>query len=367
MNTYMDALFEIEKPIYSIPSMSEINTRDNGFTAVSTFSGCGGSSLGLKMAGWRISYAVEFIEPARDTYQANFPDTFIDSRDIRLITAEEILQHIGLQKGDLDLFEGSPPCSSFSTANTSKKARIGANKVKDYSDGVSQTTDDLFDEWMRLLEGLMPRAFVAENVPGMMQADAEDFLNDLLQRMRDLGYYVEAKIYNVAPFGAATGRRRLIFQGIRKDLNVQPIRPSSQGYNSYTIREAIEALQVTPPEDEMFKARSVAPSYQREWALLKPGESSDVIFQVTRCSWDRPAPTFTQSGGRGAADPMHPDECRKFTATEIAWFTGFPTDFKLTGTPAERYERVARAVPPPLYRAVGEALTKALEQARVTS
>lgn len=363
----MDALFEIEKPTYTIPSMTDIKQRDNGFVAVSTFSGCGGSSLGLRMAGFRVKYAVEFIKPARETYLANFPDTFVDERDIRLITAEDILNHLQIAKGDLDLFEGSPPCSSFSTANVSKAARIGSMKVKDYSDGVKQTTDDLFDEWFRLLEGLMPKAFVAENVPGMMSADAEDFLHDLLERMRSLGYVVEAKIFNVAPFGCANARRRLIFQGIRKDLQQHPRRPSTQGAHSYTLREAIAAMQHESPADEMEKAFALAPSYVREWNLLKPGESSDLIFQIQRCAWDKPTPTFTQSGGHSAADPLHPEECRKFTATEIAWFSGFPADFILTGKPSERYERIARAVPPPLYRAVGEALRDVLQAAKISA
>lgn len=360
----MDSLFEDLKDIYSIESMIDIKKRDNGLTAVSTFSGCGGSSLGLKMAGWRIAYAVEFIEPARDTYAANFPDTFIDSRDIREITADDILSKLGLQVGELDLFEGSPPCSSFSTANTSKNARVGSMKIKDYSDGVKQTTDDLFDEWLRLLEGLMPRAFVAENVPGMLQADALDMLHDIVTRMTALGYHVEAKIYNVAAFGCATARRRLIFQGIRKDQGVAPLRPSTLGCNAYTLREALEAMTHESPQDEIDKAFAQIPSYKREWNKLKPGEGSDVIFQIQRCAWDKPAPTFTKSGAYSSADPMHPDECRKFTATEIAWLSGFPADFILTGNPSERYERIARAVPPPLYRAVGAALEQALSGER---
>ncbi len=60
-------LFDIDRPAYSVPSMSEIRARDNGLTAVSTFSGCGGSSTGLHMAGWRIPWANEFLPPARDS------------------------------------------------------------------------------------------------------------------------------------------------------------------------------------------------------------------------------------------------------------------------------------------------------------
>src|SRR5688572_14707214 len=88
-----------------------------GFTAASTFSGCGGSSLGYRMAGFRVLWANEFIPAARDTYRANAaPYTIIDGRDIRSIEPQQVLDAVKLGTGDLDLFDGSPPCASFSMA-----------------------------------------------------------------------------------------------------------------------------------------------------------------------------------------------------------------------------------------------------------
>ena len=150
------------KPVYRVPSMVKINELEpNGFTAISTFSGCGGSSLGYRMAGFKVLYANEFIEAARHTCTANKRDyTYLDGRDIRTVTADNILGIIGLKRGELDLFDGSPPCASFSTSGKREKAW---GKVKKYSDK-AQRVDDLFFEYARLLEGLQPKTFVAEKV-----------------------------------------------------------------------------------------------------------------------------------------------------------------------------------------------------------
>jgi DNA (cytosine-5)-methyltransferase 1 len=101
-----------------------------GLSVVSTFSGCGGSCLGFEMAGYDVRYACEFVEAARDTYRLNHPaTTFLDPRDIRAVRPEEILERLGLKKGELDVFEGSPPCASFSTAGNRDK---DWGKVKAY-------------------------------------------------------------------------------------------------------------------------------------------------------------------------------------------------------------------------------------------
>lgn len=112
------------KPAYRVPSMAEIAALPlNGFRVVSTFSGCGGSSLGYRMAGFKVIWANEFIAPAQAVYRANFPDTVLDTRDIRTIAPDDILTATGLKVGELDLLDGSPPCSSFSMAG--KRARLG--------------------------------------------------------------------------------------------------------------------------------------------------------------------------------------------------------------------------------------------------
>ena len=350
-----DSLFASTKPTYDVPSLAETLASPTYATAISTFSGCGGSSLGLRRAGFKVIQASEFVPAARETYQANFPNTAVDARDIREVDALEWLDAHGLRPGELDLFEGSPPCSSFSASNVGETK----HEVHAYSDGIKQRTDDLFDEWLRLLEVIRPRACVAENVTGIWRGEAYDYFLTITKRLGDLGYNVEPRILNAAAFGAATARPRTIIQAVRKDVGF-PKWPAMTVDEPYTLRDAIETCSPSPQEelDAMnFEGYAIEP----EWRKLGYGGQSERYFNLIRPRWDAPLPTITQTGGQnGSASVTHPDEPRKFTPTEVAWISGFPRDFVFTGNVRQRYERVGRAVPPPLYAAVGSAMIRVL-------
>ena len=125
---------------YVLPSMEEVRRLrgTNGFTAISTFSGCGGSCLGLELAGFEIRAASEFVEAARDTYRLNHDNVPISASDIRDINGKHLLALAGLE--EVDLLEGSPPCASFSTSGNRE---AGWGNVSNYSD-TAQRSDDLF-------------------------------------------------------------------------------------------------------------------------------------------------------------------------------------------------------------------------------
>lgn len=252
-----EALFDdLPKPAYEIASMENRRARvRNGLTAASTFSGCGGSSLGLWSAGWSIPYAAEFVDVAAETYRANFPKTHVDERDIRKVTGAEILEIAGCERGELDLLEGSPPCSSFSTANNGT-TQYGAEKVKPYSrmsDGtqIRQQTDDLFPEWLRLIEETRPRAVLAENVVGLWtgRLDGEDQVAGrriievlLLEPLAALGYRAAAFApVKSSEYGAATSRPRLYVVGYRHDQHLTPTQPPCLPYR-YTMRDAFKTI-----------------------------------------------------------------------------------------------------------------------------
>jgi DNA (cytosine-5)-methyltransferase 1 len=117
-----EKVMKSDKPPYRVPSMAEIAAVPwNGFTAISTFSGCGGSCLGYRMAGFRVAWASEFIPAAAEVYRANHHETILDTRDIRKVKPSEVLAAAGLKPGELDLMDGSPPCASFSTAGKREK------------------------------------------------------------------------------------------------------------------------------------------------------------------------------------------------------------------------------------------------------
>jgi DNA (cytosine-5)-methyltransferase 1 len=391
--------------------MAEIECRPrNGLTAVGSFSGCGGSSLGLKMAGWTVPYAIEFIPAAADSYEANFPEAYVDRRDIRQVQPEEILGRLSLEPGQLDLFEGSPPCASFSTAGA--RDRLWG-EVKKYSD-TKQRTDDLFFEWLRLLRGFRPRAFLAENVPGMVFGSAlETYTHQIVEEMREAGYRATAKLVHACWWGAPTIRKRLIFVGFREDVGPIPDFPPPTTDEPFTLRDALDDVDGDDPDHAPQLAERSLEGYAvgRSWHAITEARGRGVEFdpylgECRRCgqpthrhegaellvghgkgagrgilcadgepaeitklysamvvpTLDEPCPTIMATGAAQSSTGgvTHPTECRKFTVAEMRSINGFPADFRLTGTVEQRCERMGRAVPPPMYEAIGRRIAESL-------
>ncbi len=390
----MPKMNEPTKPPYRVPSMAEIVAlKPNGFRAISTFSGCGGSSLGYRMAGFQMLWASEFIDAARDSYKANCaPGTIVDGRDIREVTPEEVLEQIGLKPGELDLMDGSPPCASFSTAG---KREAGWGTVKKYSDK-AQRTDDLFFEFTRLLRGIRPKTFVAENVSGLVKGTAKGYFLMILKELKESGYRVSCKVLDAQWLGVPQQRQRTIFVGVREDLAdamgmpLMPCHPAPLPYR-YSVREAIpwigKAVEDTGSNTPGFNetknkdfSTGVSPTVRAagkgqlfvveedadmtgkatgaEWDRMGgPGTQSDKYFQLVKPALDGVSPTVTAAGGNaGLASVCHPTERRKFSIAELRRICAFPDDFKLTGSYAQQWERLGRAVPPVMMMHVAAAI-----------
>src|SRR5258708_35166425 len=306
------------KPALRHASMREIDALPlTGHTVVSTFSGAGGSSLGYRMAGFKVVWANEFIEAARETYRANFPETILDGRDIRAVTPDDILSAIGLSVGELDVFDGSPPCAAFSVAG---KGSTNWGKARAYSDGATQRVDDLFFEYARLLRGLQPRVFVAENVAGLVRGKAKGYFKLILAELKACGYRVEARLVNAAYLGVAQRRVRVIFIGVRDDLQLAPVFPKPLPYE-YTVRDAIGELDAPVEPETSMKRFSVGGA----WAQLRQGHGSEKYLNLVRAHFDAPCPTIGVEAGKGwAASVAHPSECRKFSVAETKRLCSFP-------------------------------------------
>jgi len=441
------------KPPYLVPSMQEIAAIPwNGYKAISTFSGCGGSSLGYKMAGFEVLWASEFIPAAQDTYRANHPGTILDTRDIRQVQAGDILEAIKMEPGELDLFDGSPPCASFSTAG---KREEGWGKVKNYSD-TKQRTDDLFFEYARLVKGVQPKVFVAENVSGLVKGTAKGYFLEILAALKECGYNVKAKLLDAQWLGVPQMRQRIVFVGVRNDLGLEPAFPQPLPYR-YSVRDAlpwierIEGLsgpqfarveseidlpmnsitvqdpaqtryeiaarrayldkrgafgndgditeqpaptvladsvgthwivgvgtsdgtrsadlpapsvlthgrQHTTSELTLIEAESDISRYAigNEWDKLKQGQQSNKYSQLVKPDVELPWDTVTQRGGDNtAASVTHPTEKRKFSIAELRRICAFPDNFVFTGTYAQQWERMGRAVPPVMMKWIAKAI-----------
>jgi DNA (cytosine-5)-methyltransferase 1 len=331
------------KPAYKVPSMTEIAAIPwNGYKVASTFSGCGGSCLGYRMAGYRVVYANEFIPEAQATYKANHPNSFLDPRDIRTIQPAEIFEASGIATGELDLLDGSPPCSAFSTAG---KREGGWGEVKKYSD-TEQRVDDLFFEYVRLLKGLQPKVFVAENVTGLIKGTAKGYFKVILAAMKEAGYNVTCRVLDSRWLGVPQARQRTIFIGTRKDLSVLPVHPQPLPY-CYTIGEALENV----PTPSLFRPLTAGTRLHDYWEASKPGDQFnkiskkrrgvDAFYSHIKMSPARQANTITQ-----VCAMYHWDEPRSLTIAELKRVSGFPDDFILTGSFSKQWERIGRAVPP---------------------
>lgn len=348
---------------YKIPSMKEIEAIPwNGYNVVSTFSGGGGSCLGYRMAGYRVLWANEFVEEARNCYRLNHPNTILDGRDIREVTPEDILAAIGKKKGEIDLFDGSPPCCAFSTSG---KREDAWGKVRSYSDNKAQTIEDLFEEYIRLLDGLQPKTFIAENVSGMVKGKAVGYFKHYIEEMRQCGYKVHAKLLNAKWLGVPQSRERVIFVGVREDLNREPTHPKPLSY-VYTLKDALEGL----PEEKEERERLVEElSRYKAGKILKeipknpkrPFSGSKIMngswFNLVRESMYSPCSTICQmNGAKGFSGNCHPLEDRKFTIAELKRITSVPDDFILTGDYQQQWERLGRMVPPKMMYYVAKEL-----------
>jgi DNA (cytosine-5)-methyltransferase 1 len=347
------------KPPYVVPSMADVAALPwNGYTVASTFSGCGGSSLGYRMAGYRVLYALEFVEAARASYRANAAQhTHLDDRDVRNVTAADVLRILNMKPGELDILDGSPPCASFSTSGSREKKW---GKVSKYSDK-EQRTDDLFFEFIRLVDGIRPKVFIAENVSGLVKGTAKGYFLEILKAMKALGYQVSCRLLNAKWLGVPQARQRTIFIGVRNDLGLMPQHPAPWPY-FYTLSDAITGCP-GPIEPESDISRY---EIGKEWLRLTPGKWSDKYQNLIKPIMHDACPTITASGGiPGAAGITHPIDQRKFSIAELRSICSFPSDFALEGTYQQQWERLGRSVPPLMMKAVADVVRlEILDKAR---
>lgn len=351
----------------------------NGLKVVSTFSGGGGTCLGLTLAGYDVVWANDCDPHARKTYTENLKKP-IDGRLINDITAADILSDINLKQGELDVFEGSPPCTNFSTAGRREK---GWNRREIHASKVQANTEDLFFEWIRLLDGLRPKAFVAENVAGLTKGVAKGYFKDILKAMKSLGYCVEARLLDAQWLGVPQRRNRIIFIGVRHDLSRTPVFPTPLP-RQWTVRQALADLLEQPsPSWKHFSKRFSHNKAGTPWKSPDSpsgtiqeggaGMSGQLLFDVEgdRSGYgkreiitDEPSTTVVASQPNIdvlARDPHVLDITahhirRKLTIPEVKRLCSFPDDYVLDGSFGKQWARLGNAVPPMMAYHIGRAI-----------
>lgn len=340
MKTYKD-LKEIEQVPY------------NGYTAIGLFVGAGGSCMGVRAAGVKIVSVNEFIPAAKECYEKNHKGVPVLLEDIRNITGQDLLKLGGVDK--VDIVYGSPPCSGFS-ANGLKENGWGIEK--NYSDTV-QRVDDLFFEFIRVVNDIRPKVVIAENVKGLTMGKSSEVLVKIRKEFRKIGYKIDCKVLDASNFGVPQKRERLIFIGVRKDLGVSPTFP--QGNGEYmTCRDAIEEFMDDKVGDLPFYSEGTK-LYEMVNKHLPPLAGRKEIHEIKekyyptifessfrRDKWDAPSYTI---GAQHAL--MHPILNRWMSVKECQRLMGFPDDFILDNpSPWKNLERLGRAVCPAVMEEV---------------
>ena len=313
----------------------------NAPTVISTFAGAGGSSLGYSMAGYRELLAVEWDDNAVETFKLNFPGVPVYHGDIAQLSVDECLSMAGIEPGQLDILDGSPPCQGFSTAG---------KRIMD------DPRNQLFREYVRLLQGLRPKVFVMENVSGMVKGKMKLVFVEILKELKASGYQVSARLLNAMYFHVPQSRERMIFIGVRDDLGIVPTHPRAES-KPVTVGEAWDGVAEEAPPRLSPKLASIVP--------LVPvwGDGGDVcgsFFSTKRLSFSHPSRTLIKGNVGARACYIHPAEDRAITGHEVKRVGSFPDEYQTIGNYKMLMERIGNSVPPLFMEAIARHVRRAI-------
>jgi len=320
--------------------------------AIDLFSGCGGLTLGLTQAGFRVVGAVEIDPLAVETYKVNHKHVVIWEKDISKISAAEIMRRLKIKRGALDLLAGCPPCQGFSTMTT-LNGRIGQDKQ-----------NDLVFEFLRFVRAMRPKAVMLENVPKLAKNRR---FKKLCEELQKLGYKINHDVLNAANYGVPQRRRRLILvAGHGKTILF-----GSPAKRKRTVREAFAKLGRRAKKGELHNLpQNRSDKIKKLIRLIPPDGGSRLDLGKKRqlkchkkcngfkdvygrMAWNDVSPTitggcFNPSKGRF----LHPTKNRAITLREAALLQTFPADyfFSIGRGKCPAAQMIGNALPPEFIR-----------------
>lgn len=376
----------------SSPANLDSQRPDNRVSVVSLFSGAMGLDLGLERSGCRILVAVDALEEAVETARVNRPTLPVVRADVAKLTAEDVRTYAGVGHDDeIDVVAGGPPCQAFSTA--------GRRRALD-----DQARGSLIFEFVRLIEEIRPRAYVLENVPGLLSAalrwrklpynnngkriDGQhgSLFAALSEKLATAGYSFCTAQLMAADYGVPQQRSRVFIVGFRNGDAFEFPAPSHTKGGSLllppwrTLGEALRDLQDDGSPCAAFSPRKL--SYLR---LVPPGgnwrdlpedlqrESMGRAYHAKggrvgfwrRLAFDRPSPTILTEPQNASTALCHPVEDRPLSVRECARVQTFPDEWQFVGTRSRQYLLVGNAVPPLLAEAVATRLVEQLTRSQL--
>ena len=257
---------------------------------------------------------------------------------------------------DLDILDGSPPCSTFSMAGSREKSW---GKEKHFREGqAKQVLSDLFFDFLNLAEKLKPRVVIAENVKGMLVGNAKGYTKAVCDRLREIGYWPQVFLVNAARCGVPQKRERVFFCAARADLKCAPL-VLAPAESVITAAEATADIQELS-KDEM-RDNGPAASDLKWWRLTPRGKSyteavqrregRQSLFQHVRLNGNDAAPTLSSNHTLFT----HWDQCRRLTFREWKRLGSFPDDYVAKDEKIGKY-MVGMSVPPRMTECVAKAV-----------
>ena len=325
----------------------------NGIQVMSTFACGGGSSMGYKRAGCTVVAANDIDPEMAWHYKLN-----INPKHYFLCPIGDLLtKDLPSELFNLDILDGSPPCSTFSMAGSREKAW---GKEKHFREGqAKQVLSDLFFDYLDLVGRLRPKVAIAENVKGMLIGNAKGYTKMVMARFKELGYRPQLFLLNAADCGVPQRRERVFFCAVRDDIDVPPLKLAPR-HRWISAGEATQDVQVLTAHEVDEPSTKLEPMQAKKWPATKPGEDlgegckrlggKGSHFTHVKVDCSKPFPTAT------AKDQLlHWSEPRHFTYREWKRLGSFPDDYHAKTDKIGKY-MIGMSVPPKMAEQVARAV-----------
>lgn len=323
-------------------------TKDKG-TVFSCFSCGGGSTMGYKLAGFNVIGCNEIDPKMMEVYKANHNPKYSFLEGIQEFADREEYPE---ELYNLDILDGSPPCSSFSMAGNREK---DWGKEKVFREGqAEQVLDTLFFDFIKLAKKLQPKVVIAENVKGLLQGDAQVYVNDILLAFSDAGYYADFELLNASKMGVPQKRERVFFYAVRKDiylgqfLDLFQTRPEISVFHQGNIINFSQVKEITNREP-------LADADKVHWhnagktgrATVNGGNTFGFFYKAMN---NLPCATITGGGTRYSIE----EKPELLTDSELVKIGAFPEDYNFNGEKVQYI--IGMSVPPLMTAHVADAV-----------
>jgi DNA (cytosine-5)-methyltransferase 1 len=331
-----------------------IFTKDKG-KVFSCFACGGGSTMGYKLAGFDVIGCNEIDPKMMEAYRINHKPKYSYLEPIQTFKLRDDLPQELYQ---LDILDGSPPCSSFSMAGNREK---DWGKEKKFREGqAKQVLDDLFFDFIDLAKKLQPKVVVAENVKGLLLGEAKSYVRRIYKEFEDAGYYLQHFLLDSSKMGVPQRRERVFFIALRRDLAAKFL----YQMDMFTVIPKIQIeFNGSPILYREIKTKQsgkrLTPETELYWNNRQYGDGdfSEIIMRMTgkQKQWNRKfiyddmTPLTITAGGYL---PVRYDEPFEISNDEIKMIGTYPMDYDVAKNKIEYL--VGMSVPPLMTAAIAD-------------